>query len=478
MDTRIQNVLDDLFKIDPQFKAHEKELRTLVSELLLAKPDTHFDEHFAQKLRVDLLHTKVKPKPVPTPYASFFVSRMFYGVLGSALTVLIAVPFTFVATQRVTSPEKDVVLNPFSTASQVKDVESGLTPKQQISNKGINAFGKLALVPTSENVANQDTAVAKDIAPMSTMAPSSSSPTITARNASSALSATYSGQKIELKDTQGKVFKRTKGIDSGKQLASTIKGSKFGLADLSTFGDFNLSTIELSENKPFGYTVSINFNDGIIAVNPQWQYWNTSKTTPLEASEIPDDKTLVDIANAFVQKHTIDMNVYGKPLVRKDQGAVIVVYPLILDTKEVYEEGGVPFGLYIAIDAREKKVSSVTNLTSQTYDSSLYNLETNFDTVVRVATSSLAHNAVGASSTQVVSLGTPKAVLMHYWLYDEAQGTQNELFIPALSFPVSYEKNSTGMPTSVVVPLVKDFLSKQTQTPVTGPADATSSPKP
>lgn len=461
MNQQIQDILNDLYRIDPQFKAHEKELVSLVTTLISAKPDTKFDEAFASRLRAELMETKIRP--MPSPYSSFFISRAFYGIVGSAITILVVVPFTFIATQKATSPEKPIVLNPFT--SQIKDETAVLTPKQQISNKGINAFGTFALVPTNQGSAVQTDSVSK-ITPTALIAPSA---TEIAPIAVQAISYSYTGEVVELKDKEGKIFMRTKGIDSDKQLRSMIQGSNFGLAKLGTFSDLKLTSIELSENKENGYTVGINFVEGSININPQWNTW-PADTNRKEVSSLPSEATIIGIADAFVRDHGIDTMVYGKPVVQQSTSQVVgVSYPLIIEGKPVYDESGAPYGLYVAVDIRLKKVSGVNNLISQTYDSSFYTLETNFDAIVQAATSSLnAH--VGGMDPQVrgqasgtATLGTPTQVLMHYWYHDEAKGITSELYIPALSFPITYEsKNAEGLPTKIVIPLVKDFLAKQT----------------
>lgn len=474
MDKRISDIMNDLYKIDPQFKAHEQELRTLVSSLVLSKPDTHFDESFAAKLRAELLETKVKP--MPSPYSSFFASRMFFGLVGSALTILIVVPFTFVATQKATSPDKPVVINPFS--DQVKDVSTGLTPTQQISNKGMNAFGKLALVPTTENQPetppddNANGVSARSIQPLSTSAasaPTAASPkakvSVSAR-ATNTLAVVYKGDAITLKDTQGKVFKRTKGADSGKQLFDMVQNGKFGLTDLTSFSDLKLKDVELSQDIPFGYVVGINLDEGAININPQWQFWTVGNTTTPVTEVTPlDAHSLISIANDFLKSHSITTTVYADPVAMPESSTVI--FPLKIDSKEVSEQTGIPFGLVVTVDAGQKKVSGISNLTSQIYDSSQYTLETNFDTIVHVATSSLS---LPGSKGETATLGTPKAVLMHYWLNDGGANIGDELFIPALSFPITYSSNNTNGPTAIVVPLVKDFLAKATTQPVSGNA--------
>jgi hypothetical protein len=136
----------------------------------------------------------------------------------------------------------------------------------------------------------------------------------------------------------------------------------------------------------------------------------------------------------------------------------------------------------ITIDPQSNRVSDVQNLTSQIYDSSPYTLETDFAAVLKVATSTFAQNvgvssAETSSSTQTATLGTPKQVLMHYWLYDEKGLSSSELFIPALSFPVTYQNKADGMPKAIVVPLVKDFLGKHNSSH-DGQREPSSNPQP
>jgi hypothetical protein len=451
MNKRISDILNDLQTIDPAFKAENFELEKLVSELIINKPDTHFDESFASNLRTQLLNTKIKP--MPSPYSSFFVSRVFYGILGSALTILIVVPFTYVATQKATSPDKPIVLNPFST--QVKDVSSGLSPKQQISNKGINAFGTLALVATG----TESSTKTKNPTPLNATNQAAVSPK-SSTNKTSAVTYGYTGESLTLRDNQGKVFKRTKGADSGKQLVGIINNGSFTLTNLPSFNNLSLKNVTLAEDTDHGYLINVNFADGSISINPNTPSWNTTSTT----TSTLDETEVLSIAQDFVSGHGIDTSAYGKPVVLDNK---TVIYPLIIEGKEVYEETGNPFGLVLTIDLQAKKVSNAENLTSQTYESSLYTLETNFNNVVAVATSSLNSTLLQgiAGTTTKASLDTPKFVLMHYWLADNG-GVSSELFIPALSFPISYKniQNSTGLPTTIVVPLVKDFLTKHNKT--------------
>ncbi len=78
MDQKINTILDDLYHIDPNFKKHEKQLRTIVMDLISSKPDTHFDTKFALKLREELM--RASAKSVVSPYSSPVAQFSFYSL--------------------------------------------------------------------------------------------------------------------------------------------------------------------------------------------------------------------------------------------------------------------------------------------------------------------------------------------------------------------------------------------------------------
>lgn len=454
MDKQISDILKDLYAIDPQLRAHERELITLVSDLLRLKPNTQFDPRFASQLRAELVRTHTRP--VSSPYASFFVSRLFYGVVASAITLLIAVPATFIATQKAVLPNRPIVFNPFS--NQVKDLTTGTSPRQQISSKGTNAFGKLAFVSTStsantnsSNTGVSSTATSSQMGITATAPAPVTNPLV--KNQAEEYTYEYKGDPTTLQVDQGKVFKRMKGIASNRQLSDLIQYSKFNLTNLSTFNDLNLKNMILSEDKSLGYTITINFTEGVVSIDPEAGYWGKATST----SPTPDNATLISIANAFLKSHGIDTSIYSTPVVvASTNAATTIVYPLIIDGKVVYGANATPFGLIVTVDNARQTVTQISNLTSQIYDSSLYPLETDFNSVLNIATSTLTDSAKKGTTTKKAFLGTPQEVLIHYW------SNNVELYAPALSFPITYNNASStsSRPSTIIVPLVKDFLAK------------------
>src|SRR5690606_7518155 len=114
------------YRIDPAFKAHEHELRKLVSELVRSQPDTKFDESFARELRIRLMTEDVavsKDRPLessrtvlaqPSPYADLvgMVSRFKYAFGGALVMLLFVAPVTYLALQNQSAFDTGFALRP------------------------------------------------------------------------------------------------------------------------------------------------------------------------------------------------------------------------------------------------------------------------------------------------------------------------------------------------------------------------------
>ncbi|MES2436886.1 MAG: hypothetical protein V4519_02650 [Patescibacteria group bacterium] len=475
---RTEAIIKDLYKLDPSFTKHAPELRTIVADLITLQPDTHFDESFAQQLKSSLMieahtgvHTASRFEKIVSPFSSLFATRLFTGLAGAMMAIIIVAPLTYLATKKTIQVSPEVA---------VKNISSGLSLKQQINNKGTNAFGTLAYLPVSSNANNTATADAmtKSASPevsnqsMSAFGAASTDPTNGVEN----FTYIYKGEPLKLSQTEGTVLKRTKGINAGNQLADFIKGANFGLTNLESFSQLNLQNIQLSENKDFGYTVNVNFDEGNMVIMQNWQKWNVkTDRVELPASSSLDDDTILSIAQTFIKDRGIDTSIYGKAVVENKiysnpdasgkmkkyaYDTVIVTYPLILDGKEVYDEGGMRYGLQVNVDIREKKVSGINNLTSQLYESSKYALETDAQKIIDAATSTANPSAqTRVSTTKTIELGSPKQVLMRNWTTD-ASGVTTEIYVPALLFGVKQNSNLSNIPQNIIVPLIKDVTNQ------------------
>src|SRR3989344_3267362 len=92
----INKILEDLYQIDGGLRAKEKELRQLVTQILVSKPDTKLDSVFVARLRSELLAEVPVPSQVNTvsPYAGFFGSLMSlrFAIVGGIVVLIIMIP--------------------------------------------------------------------------------------------------------------------------------------------------------------------------------------------------------------------------------------------------------------------------------------------------------------------------------------------------------------------------------------------------
>jgi hypothetical protein len=240
---------------------------------------------------------------------------------------------------------------------------------------------------------------------------------------------------------------------------------------------------ELVEDKPFGYSIQVNFDDGTININPNYTEWpglsgKVPVTEPLPRTAIPNNDQLIAIAKQFLDENKINLENYADPIVQEyseapasDNGAqaapeqITVVYPLKIAGTQAYEDGAYPYGLQVGISVRDKKVMSLNGLTSQTYTSSSYKLETDSDKILSVLRKGGPHAWVPQESDGVtiktvdIEVGTPQKILMH--TYNYANGESQELFVPALSFPVTKApEGGEYYPKNIVIPLEPELLNQ------------------
>jgi hypothetical protein len=55
MNEQINQILQELYKYDPEFMKHEKELKEILGQMLQSAPNTKFDPLFAESLRKKIL---------------------------------------------------------------------------------------------------------------------------------------------------------------------------------------------------------------------------------------------------------------------------------------------------------------------------------------------------------------------------------------------------------------------------------------
>lgn len=519
LEQKIEHILADLYKIDPAFRQHEAKVKTIIKEVLLAKPDTKFDEQFAAALRHKLLTQAdmLKEKNgVSLLHRVGFLTKISYALGTVAVVAIIAAAGILYLQNRKNVPQQADLSKPGNL----------LSSKIAIDRIGSQAFGKLALnsinttAPQSGGNGENATSLPagrQDLPADSgaTGSGSSNSNTLMAPAAPSPKTAlglggggtggfmppyisykyVYKGGDFTVDKDQMEVYKRQP-TAANIGAADLLKRLNFGAADLGTFDNLTVQNLTLAEDKEFGYMFYANLQDSSLDISRNWDKWPQPATVcqsgrcaepnQLKISDIPADQAIIDIADQFLKQHNIPTDIYGAPQMQNSWRQIYaetpdksqfyvpdiltVIYPLKINGTAVSDESGSPIGLMVSVDVRTKIVASVSGLASQNYDSSLYPVETDAKRLIQMAENGGFRGVYPPSgnsgNASDIELGTPTQGLVKLWQYQQDKNQSVELIVPALIFPVTkapigqyfYQKN-------VIIPLPKDLLQQVTVPP-------------
>ncbi|MDX9893013.1 MAG: hypothetical protein RB292_01175 [Patescibacteria group bacterium] len=488
MATDLKNILEELYQIDPELKQHETELITLIKKIIANKPDTKFDKRFAKRLKAQLLRqSSTSTKSGFNFFAEFANTRkLAFATMGIALIALVAIPvLTNLRSKNFLPQEFD------QTQFNVTKLDH-------------EAFGPLAATKLSQS---NDAILKADnisgegeltrVAGLGGAGFAAAAPSVVSMPAPDFVNYNYIyvGDELNLTDEQVEVYKRVKGVNLAPQASNLIKQLSSNIADLSKFNNAKLENATIVEDKSFGYIINIMFGEGMINIDRNWQKWpqiNCTTEACFEAqrvreSDIPTDETLIKISDDFLKEYGISLSNYGAPEVQQTwlrayaetvnkadfyfPEIISVVYPLKINNRSVYEQdGSSKMGLIINIDVKNKKVAGVSNLTTQSYQSSDYTAETDDNRILKiVAKGGINSWFYGDNQATVnIQVNTPKIELIRYYQYRDNQS--QELLIPALIFPVIDPPTDQGYyRQNIVVPLVKELLDQSANQDFGGP---------
>ncbi len=498
MNSRIQSFLDDLYEIDPALRSHEKELMPLISQLLKNDPGREPDAQFVEELRRKLsLRAKELPAQPPLP-AAFPWQAFGFGLAGAVVATVVLVP--------------TLSLLPRNTGSPALTQESSGLFAYDVRDVPANSFGDLATVQAEQQTGARNQSGGGGPTTSGLAAPQAAMPTAESSNAKlgytggggggvatdmmiynpTEFTYTYEGELPELPgDTVG-VLRREKNL-TRPPLSSIASALRLGSVDLSTFGSAGLDSVSFIEDKEYGHIISVMLSEGSVSVSQNWQRWPHPENAcrddacfqryRMKIENLPSPETAIAAADAFLKEHGVDVTHYGKAemdevwkrdyerLADKSMAyipdAVQVLYPLIIDGRPVYDQGGTKMGLRVSVDGRSKRVSDMYGLQNQTYARSEYAAVTAASDVKDYLTriDNLPDDAYpkDITVTQVaVKLGTPTLGNVLYYKLSENGQMQDELVVPALIFPVESSDPQNGpWRRTVTVPLAKELLTQQ-----------------
>ena len=468
MEKNIEKILQDIYEIDASLREKESSLIKIIEELLLAKPSNKVDEDFVRNLRIKLMEEKRTAERGNVFGAPFFKKAALS--FGAFAVLAIAGFLVFQQTQ----------------------TDEGATQKSgvlAIKDAGDGAFGEILFSAqdeqTSENDANSLDYAAESQSSQKTVATAPSE--IDGRGAGGGSSAgislpyeaafyeyVYAGEDFAVDAGKNKVYRKAQGASAGSELANLMSRMDFKLADLNKFQNTKVNTVEISEDREFGYSLYIDFKRNTFSINMNWEKWPNRDNRPQQNLS---NERIISIADKFLSDYALNMQGYGPgeiyeprmiALARKEaelaqtsfiypaySESVQVVYPLEIEGQTVYNQSGEKYGLVVTVDLRFARVSGAYNIYQIGLESSKYSLETDTEKIIKLAKEmgNYYYYSYPESAKKIeVKFGTPKQGLAVIWSND------GELFVPALIFPVT--SNSDYYRSNVVVPLVGQMVPK------------------
>lgn len=486
---KIEEILKELFSLDPELKNKESELRKIIGKLIAAKPEVKINSTFVANLHEQLLEMETN---IPTSSFNFFSMKNYSYVLGSLVLVLII--------------GSTLYFKPFGI--NLNSRPSLIASSVNISDTGEkNAFGKLInedLAPATEafglggggmEETEKVAAPIADSAVTSTTEPNIMPPVYNSYN----YNFKYVGEPLKITDNEVQVLNRVKNETSKKDLFDWLEDLNIGVLDMSKFKNTYVQSMSVMEDREYGYSLYMDFSEESVSIGQNWNKWPKCENDACwqnrqlfnqNPKNMPENEKLIEIADAFVKEYNLDTSIYGKPEVdiywwqRELKNAelggwtsylpdsFVVRYPLLINGKKVYFDSGNVYGLDISIDIREMKVSGVWNLSTQNYSASNYEAETDTAKLQQIAENGGWQNYDynDPNGTQfTVELDTPEIAYVKIWRYED--GTNSEFLVPAFIFPIK-NNDQLSLPyhkQQITVPLAKEILEKWESGPIAIP---------
>ena len=482
-----QDILAELYEIDPGLREHEAELIPLLQQLLARDPAQKPNAAFVKKLRKELQARMnaatdgAVEHRVSYAAPSGFFNRFAYALAGAAAAVVIAVPATL-QWQRAGMPpaipageesggSTDGYMVAKNEAGATNTANDAVAP--QVSNPMPGAYGR------GQGGGGGDMAMGKMSAVSSLIAPWNP------------VKYVLEGDLPELPQGQVEVLERD--LRPLKVPFSSIQSAfKDAAIDLSSFEGTSVDFVSVTQRTQYGYTINVSMSDGSVSINQAWEFWphpeqNCQDETCFrnlqpKMSDIPADAELIRVADAFIADHDIDLSGYGDPIVdngwRRDYERVEdkryawipesmrVVYPLLVDGKTVTEAGGGPAGVSVQVSVKQKRVTDAYGLTSYQFSRAKHQAVSDRSDVEKFL------GTAGSQTPDAPTVTLKDPTIQFVRLYDYENGKNVELFVPALVFQVP---NVTGaqyyLPQTVAVPLAKDLLDQAQQQPIPMPME-------
>jgi hypothetical protein len=461
------------------------------------RPDTKFDSAFAARLKKEILKNNNQAFKINFN----FMNKRSYFVTGSLALLAVVVLFVVADWENWRGNKKPAILSYVNKGEVTTKDDSYLVKLVD------GAYGSLVGASSNTGTGNLASATdslasAKAIAPqglgggggLETTAVTAVNPAISSKMIAWPMynfKYVYKGDALDLQETSGSVFRRLKGDGflSGN-LVSLISNEDLGVLNLKSFDNLKMTNLSLVEDKNLGLMINVDFNDDSVYMYENWEKWRIPERDActdeacfsrfrLQLSDVPSDNDLIAMSNDFLDKYNINREHYGQPVVdnlwrenyekNPDKSNlyipeyVVVVYPLMLNNQPVFDQSGNYSGLRVTINLLKKAASGINGLTPYRYEESSYALETDATRLNKVIENGgwnriYYYNQGEGAKTTEIELGTPTKSLVQMWRY--TNNRSEELFVPALVFPVLNAPTEYYGQKFITIPLVKELVDE------------------
>lgn len=307
----------------------------------------------------------------------------------------------------------------------------------------------------------------------------------------------YSG-KIKLPEENLPVYKKTNLPFTATDTNTIVRNLSLTDINLNAFKRLGVSNLTLTEDLDYGYMLTLDFMNGTISMYQNYMKWpqpvcdsNGCTALPkLTEKDIPSDSEVIQASNQFIQKYNIDVSQYGDPIVDKmwrlwyarsaelGQEQIVpdmytVIYPIMLDGKPVYQEGGMYKGLTFNYDVRSNRITGMYGIEKANLTKSSYETIKNTVLINEMIKSGGRYINTDESITKdrkVVELTLGEPSLSYVAIFGEwKNGRSEEFYVPAYIFPVENPPKEGYAPQMIVIPVVEEFVQRFTP----GPMDPT-----
>lgn len=492
-DENIKIWLQELYDFDPSLREHESALYQIIPQMIKARPESPFTPTLAQQIKSRLNQEleKTKHKNMTKQEPKFWRPALLWSF------GVVAVLFIVVSVYQTTPGDLKTPINSLikPNESVIKKVAAGaygpLNTKGVNNNTKGNALG-IGAGGASESVKTLSATTA--VTGMATEAAVSSDTAIAEPRMIMPIfnyRYVYQGEPLNLSELKNTVYRRIKSA-SDQGIANSLGGLSIGDLKLSSLSNLKTTYLSISEDKPFGLTAYLDFNEDSASLYQNWEKWQNPalqacrddacwQSFRVKIEDIPADEVAINETNQFLNNIGVNLEHYGEAQVNNywrkwyDQAenkndfylpeSVSVIYPLMIDGQMVNNQSGEPEGIFVGYQILEKRVSSAGPFTPYRYEASEYAIETNSDRLIKLAEAGGWNNYGGLTSTEgesfLITLGTPRAGLVHFFSY--VNNESQELYAPALIFPVTNAPENYYGSQSIIVPLTLDLINELDQ---------------